>query len=252
MDIDWITQQLKTKNPTTPPIHYYPEVDSTNSAGKRCLATQTSPYFILAAQQSAGRGRLGRTFLSPAETGVYLTYVFKSPLARLQPGLLTTSAAVITAQSIQQVFHVEPAIKWVNDLYFNQHKVCGILAESVPLTATDVAIVLGIGINLQTPTALPTDLTAKVGGLDVPGNINALVVDLLAHLPELSQRYQTGVYLPYYRQHAFLTGKYVTLKLGDQLQSGYVQDVDDTGALILKTATGLQKFTAGEVQKVRF
>lgn len=248
----WLTQQLQQKLSNAPTLYYYPQIDSTNNEGKRLLTSKNKPYYVLSAQQTAGKGRLSRSFLSPAGTGVYLSYVFEQTLTELQPGLLTTSAAVITAQAIQQVFHVEPAIKWVNDLYLNDHKICGILAESVPITPGKVAVILGIGVNLQTPEKLPAELTAKVGGLNVPGNTDAFLLTLLSQLPNMVQTYQTGTYLTYYRKHAYLTGKTVTLNLGDRLITGVVQDVAANGALILQTPQGIQKFMAGEVQKVHF
>lgn len=234
------------------PLFYYSQIDSTNTEAHRCLTHQEAPFFVLAAQQTAGRGRLNRTFLSPPDTGFYLSYVFEQNLKQLNPGLLTTSAAVVTAQAIQTAFHVEPDIKWVNDLYLHQKKVCGILAETSPKSTEKVAIILGIGINLTTPFDLPKDLLEKVGGLDVPGNPTQLALELCLNLPKLVQTYTTGAYLPIYRQHAYLQNKTVLLKIGTTKISGKVVDITANGSLCLQTNQGLKNFSAGEVEKVFF
>lgn len=250
--IQEICQKTQLSPTSQPALFYYETIDSTNTTAKTLVSKTASPFFILADQQTAGKGRLNRQFLSPAGTGIYLTYTFDCPIAQLAPGLLTTSAAVVVAQAITQVFHVEPQIKWVNDLYLQTKKVCGILAETIPTTPGHVAVILGMGINLKTPTALPTALQNKVGGLNVPGNITDFCVTLLNALPQMVQTYQTGKYLSYYRQHAFLTHKRVALKIGAATTEGIVVDITDKGALILQTDAGQQIFNAGEVQKVYF
>lgn len=255
MSIDFASIEAKTKlGPKTVPAFFYqPRIDSTNTAAKRRIqAGTTLPFFLVASQQTAGKGRLQRPFVSPADTGIYLTYSFATAFSDLQPGLLTTSTAVAVCQAIEAVFHVKPAIKWVNDLYLRDKKICGILAESVPLDSQTAAVSIGIGINLKTPQHLDPALGQKVGGINAEGSVEALVSQLLLRLPELALTYQDGHCLAYYRTHAYLTDKTVVLRVGSALIAGKVRGIAANGALQLDTSQGLLSFESGEVQKVLF
>ncbi|GAF39222.1 biotin operon repressor [Agrilactobacillus composti DSM 18527 = JCM 14202] len=253
LDLAALQQQTQLNEHTTPTLYYSPTIDSTNTAAKRRVAAgQKPPFFIVASQQTAGKGRLNRAFYSPADTGIYLTYTFVGDLATLNPGLLTTSVAVIAAQAITKMFHVKPQIKWVNDLYLRDKKITGILCETTPINAQQVAVIVGMGINLKTPNNLAPDLAAKVGGIDAPGDVVALVADLLQALPKLAETYATGDYLPYYHQHAYLQGKTVILQTGATKVKGEVAGIAPNGGLELQTPQGLKTFDSGEVTRVLF
>ncbi|MCD2256116.1 biotin--[acetyl-CoA-carboxylase] ligase [Agrilactobacillus fermenti] len=237
----------------TPQLHFYETIDSTNIEAKRLLKKGASlPFFCIAEMQTAGKGRLNRVFQSPKGTGIYISYAFTANFADLQPGLLTTSVGVLVAQAIQHAYQVTPLIKWVNDLYLNQKKICGILTETLPLANHKAGVIIGIGLNLKTPASLPTDLAPKVGGINHKGDLNLLLAHICQGLPTLIRAYASGTYLPFYRQHAFLTGKTVTLAIGEQHIQGTVQGIRDDGALCLQTSTGVVAYEYGEVTKVYF
>ena len=143
-------------------IMVFDDIDSTNDEAKRMLEQETvdDGMYLIANHQTAGRGRQGHSFYSPADTGLYVSMV-RTDHDVLHPATLsklTLAAAVATAEAIEEAVGVSPKIKWVNDLYYRDRKVCGILTESVGwLDDRPRAVVIGIGINCST-TLFPEDL----------------------------------------------------------------------------------------------
>jgi len=239
-------------------LRVLPTVDSTNAYLKRHIMQTplTKPLVVVADTQTAGYGRSGRAFYSPEQTGIYLSIGL--PITDQQSfdaGLLTTSTAVVVAETLQQLFAVPVALKWVNDVLVNQHKVVGILAEGVtdPESSQLAAVVIGIGINLTTK-AFPDDLASKAGAVvtkQVAVTRNQVIQELLRRFFNCYPTYQTGDFMPMYRQLSMVIGQQVALKAGDQSYRGQVVDIDQTGALVVRLVTGqLQRFTSGEITKV--
>ena len=135
-------------------IEYHDSIDSTNNRAKE-LATQGCPAgtLVVANQQTAGRGRQGRPFYSPSGSGVYFSLVLRPGFALTDITAVTSYAAVCTAQSIEEVFGTPVQIKWVNDLFAQGRKCCGILTEAsiLPESGGIDYIVVGIGVNVSTP-----------------------------------------------------------------------------------------------------
>jgi len=132
------------------PVFVYPILDSTNTQGRRMLAEGLStPFVVVAHSQTAGKGRLGRSFYSPPNSGLYMTLVYTASGASGQAARATSAAAVAVCDAISEVCGKEAGIKWVNDLYLDGKKVCGILAEAIPC-AEGCHVILGIGVNLTT------------------------------------------------------------------------------------------------------
>ena len=135
-------------------IHKYKSLDSTNIKAKE-LAESGAPSgtVVIADMQTAGRGRLGRTFESPDNAGLYMSILLRPGLSENGMMLITTAAAVAVTRALQSLYNIDAEIKWVNDIYARDRKLCGILAEGLinPKTGKPDAIVLGIGINLKIP-----------------------------------------------------------------------------------------------------
>ena len=142
--------------PYPAPIHIYDTLQSSNLTAKQ-LALGGAPHgtLVLTAHQQAGRGRLGRRFESPAGKGVYLSLILRPALSAADAQSATISAAVAVARAVKALCGLELGIKWVNDLYYQGRKVCGILTEA----GTDMEsgqlewLVVGIGLNLITSPA---------------------------------------------------------------------------------------------------
>ncbi|MCR4954036.1 MAG: biotin--[acetyl-CoA-carboxylase] ligase [Treponema sp.] len=163
-------------------IEVFKEIDSTNTYAKRVLTecgnlrnvdgTLTSAgkkyhqSIIAAESQTAGRGRLGRTFVSPAKTGIYLSVIYAPVGGITNPAKITAFSAVAVCRAIKELYGIECQIKWINDIYAGGKKICGILTEGFTNfeTGTIESAIIGIGINMRdNPALFPTEV-AKVAG----------------------------------------------------------------------------------------
>lgn len=148
-------------------VDFFDKIDSTNTEGKRRIvsgdAKKLHRSVIVAAEQTEGRGRLGRKFYSPVNTGIYLSILY-SPGKISSPGLFTANAAVGVSRAIKKVYGVECGIKWVNDIFIGGKKICGILTEGVTDFESGMieAAVIGIGVNIMNNALLPQDVAGGV------------------------------------------------------------------------------------------
>lgn len=158
---------------------HFKKIDSTNAEALRRIEGESKngqdflralDQTVLAAdEQSSGRGRLKRAFYSPAKTGVYFTAIYAPQKEIQEPALLTASAAVAVCRSLKELFGVEAKIKWVNDIYLEGKKVCGILAEGhIDPNGKIDAAAIGIGINIY-PNDFPAEIAGRAGSV-LPDN----------------------------------------------------------------------------------
>lgn len=189
-------------------------VDSTNNICKeKANLGEPSGYVAVASSQSSGRGRKGRTFYSPADTGVYVSMMLR-PEDSHGAGFvnLTTMTAVAVCLAIESLTDKKASIKWVNDIYVDKRKVCGILSEaSYNLEDGRLdCVVVGIGINLYPPKNGFPDALAETAGsiLDKPGQLsrNKLVAEVLNNFMKLYNADDMS-YVDEYRNRSFVIGK---------------------------------------------
>lgn len=236
-------------------LQYFPSLPSTNSF-LRELALQGAPEgtVILADSQTCGRGRMGRSFFSPLNTGLYLSLLLRprdlSPEESLQ---ITTAAAAALCLAIEEVTGRQPKIKWVNDLYLKDRKISGILTEasfSMESGMLDFAV-LGVGLNLYPPLeGFPEELKEIAGALlekPQPGLKNRLTAAFLNRFGDLYTGRNFAEASRIYRSRSYLTGKAV-LAGGRQAQ---VLDITDRCQLLVKYDDGTEKaLSYGEVSIV--
>lgn len=239
-------------------VFLYDEIDSTNSQAKRYAAEAAGgapcPALFVARRQTAGRGRLGRSFYSPPDSGLYMTLLWRNDGSLDEAVAVTGAAAVATARAIAAVSGVEVGIKWVNDLYLRDRKLCGILTESTTPRPGETYIAVGIGINLTT-AAFPTDLRApaislsEVLPLDTPIDPSRLCGRVAGELLSLLDRRAliAPETLEEYRRRLILYGRRVTAVRGKETWEGVVRGVDDAYGLLLDTPSGLLTLCSGEV-----
>ena len=229
-------------------------VDSTNLLAKK-LAAQGVAHgtAVLAETQSAGRGRMGRTFLSP-QGGLYLSVILRpaSPAEDLLP--LTALLAVAACDAVEKTCAFRPQIKWLNDLVAKDKKVAGILTELV-LDANGAvsAAVCGIGINCLTAEeafspevrAMATSLSAVTGE---ETDRNTLAGRLISNFSRVLDPAQRAALMTQYRRDCMTLGKTVRVVRGEETYVATAQHVDDDGALWVLTETGeRKKVLSGEV-----
>lgn len=227
------------------------ETDSTNRVAKE-LAMQgaTEGTLVVAKRQSMGKGRLGRSFFSP-EGGVYMSMVLRPQIPAERAVLITTCAAVAVARAIEAVSEVTAGIKWVNDIYVNGKKVCGILAEAglSPVQEYPSYVVLGIGINVKRQS-VPEDLKEIVGCLEdsgAPVLKEDLIAAVWAEFAALYESLSTAVYMKEYKERSVLLGKEVTVFAPDGAYTAYVADIDEEGHLVIERDGKREELSFGEV-----
>jgi BirA family biotin operon repressor/biotin-[acetyl-CoA-carboxylase] ligase len=221
-------------------VHHEAMVASTNDWAKS-LAAAGAPEGTLcwADAQSAGRGRRGRSWLSPAG-GLYLSLVLRPALPPAAIPRLTLLAAVAVARAVGPA----AAIKWPNDVLLDGRKVCGILSE---IHGDPAAVILGIGVNVAPAPALTAVPTA--GSLPAPDRV-ALLRAILAQLDACYDGLLAGAWpalLDEWRARSCTLGQDVTVSGAFGQVQGRAVNVDADGALLLATADGPRRFLAGEV-----
>lgn len=230
------------------------ETASTNGDLK-ILAQRGAPHgrVILAKRQTAGRGRLGRSFFSPDGTGLYLSVLLRPDCTAEDCGRITQTAAVAACRAAQKFCKDEVQIKWVNDLYRNGKKICGILTEGEtdPVTGKLSYAVVGAGFNLCPPKeGFPAELREIAGTLQDSFDPNLrlrLAAEFLNELETLLLRPFSEI-LDEYRKKSLLTGKRVFSPTNAFHGTATVLGIDEDGGLILRLQDGtLRTLTYGEV-----
>ena len=234
-----------------------PTVPSTNALVRE-KASQGCPEgcVIIACEQTAGRGRYGRQFFSPADTGVYLSLLLRpTAYSPRQATCLTAAAAAAMCQAIEAVTRQHPGIKWVNDIFLHGKKVCGILTEAaVGLeTGTLNYMVLGAGINVYLPTdGFPEEIQSIAGALlehSTPEAKNRLVGEFLNRFWEFYTHPERKEYLEDYRARSLAIGRNVTVLSAGQKVSAYAYGIDDDFRLLVRYENGeTEALSYGEIR----
>ena len=218
-------------------IFLFPSIDSTSSEAKRhAMGGGTIPALFLAEEQSAGRGRMGRSFFSPKSTGIYLSILIKTDDKLSDPITATTASAVAVRRAILAVTGRSVGIKWVNDLYFAGKKICGILAESF-FVGQERFLIVGVGINLST-VDFPEELREKAGSLfSCETNLrDALAAELAKNLWEILTTPHD--FMNEYRAASIVLGQAITYCQNGVERSGVAEAIDDLGRLTVRHEDG--------------
>ena len=238
-----------------PPIgttECYEEITSTNDRAK-VLALAGAPHFSLvtALEQSQGRGRFSRTFYSQKGAGLYCSLILRPNCSPLMIPRITAMAAVAVSRAIEKFIPQKVGIKWVNDLWLGEKKICGILTEGAitPDGALEYAV-LGIGVNVlktdfpQEISHIATDIETETG-VKIP--LFVLLCEIMSILFHLLDDLESGAFLDEYAQRSVLTGKTVTLRRGDEVLTGEVTRIGDMGELCLLVDGREIAISSGEV-----
>lgn len=229
------------------------EIDSTNNRAK-ALAAQGAAHgtLVLARRQTGGRGRFGRRFHSPESGGIYMSFVLRPQLPAEKAVLVTSMTAVAVARAIERLADVRVQIKWVNDLYINGRKICGILCEAgmdFESGQLEYAVV-GIGVNTAQMT-FPEELqniATSVGnecGRDI--SKNQLIAEICACMEEEYARLADGGFMAESRARSNVIGRKIVVIRGNERFSARALDIDDQGGLVIETQNGVQTVRSGEI-----
>ena len=231
-------------------------VDSTNSVClEKAAEGEREGYVAVAGSQSAGRGRRGKAFFSPAESGIYMSLLLR-PVGLTEDQVLhfTTMAAAAVSEAIEAVSDKTAEIKWVNDVFVNGKKVCGILSEaSYGIQDRNLeCVVIGIGINAYEPSDGFPAAIADVAGcvFDEPkaGLKNRLAAEILNRFMAYYKKLPDTPYSAEYIKRSMVTGKDVTVHKGKEQVPAHVLGIDEEFGLKVAYEDGtVEVLRSGEI-----
>ncbi len=220
------------------PIIVFKTIDSTNSEAKRlALNGALHGTVIIAEEQTNGRGRKGKSFFSPPKTGIYASFILKPKVNIDDAQMVTIYAAVSVCNVIENLTNLNPKIKWVNDIYLNGKKICGILTEAISdfESGTVDFIIVGIGVNFSTKQEdFPKEIQDIAGSLpktNISRNqfIAALIDEMLKNANCIFQNNLIDLY----KEHSLMLGKEIIYQKNLQTLYGKVLDINERGNLVV-------------------
>ncbi len=227
-------------------IVVYDVIDSTNAEAKRLAISGEEDAVIIADCQTEGRGRLGRSFYSPKGNGIYMSFLIKGDFPEEQSVLLTTATSVIVCRAIENTEGIYPQIKWVNDLYLDGKKVCGILAEAIRNSDNDIEyVIIGIGINCEGedfPDEIK-DIAGSLGGVDR----NRLAAAIINGMENIKAMIADNNFIDEYKKRSLVIGKRINV-LNFGIGEAEAIDIDKSGGLVIRTSNGeIKTLSSGEI-----
>ena len=248
-------EMLKKHLKATGDIKIFKELESTNTTAKQD-AEKGAPEgsVIIALSQTGGKGRLGRSFYSPDGSGIYFSLILKPKFAPEDITFITPLAAVAVCYAIESLTTKKPQIKWVNDIFINNKKVCGILSEGAfaPDGKALKYIILGIGINLYAPkNGFPEEIKTIAGSVlesNEVVDINLLLAGIINNFFELYKNLKSTDTVEAYRNRLLLKNQKVNYLKNGEENVGTVLDIDEAFRLVIKTESGEREhLQSGEV-----
>lgn len=236
-------------------VTVFETVTSTNTIAKeRAASGAANGTVIIANRQSAGRGRRGRSF-SSAGDGIYMSLVLKPKIDFPHASLITAATAVAVRDAVASVCGKSCGIKWVNDLFLNGKKICGILTEAV----TDMesggidSVIVGIGINFSgRPEDMPDELREIAGFIfenEAPTvTRNVLAAEVIKNLLRESESLEERGFIDSYRKHSTVIGQRIEFRRGAEMLTATALGIDENGGLEVLRDDGVREtISAGDV-----
>lgn len=231
------------------------KVTSTNALLKQEAADGAGEgTVIVAAEQTAGRGRFTRSFFSPGDSGVYMSILLRPRISADSAVLITTAAAVAVAEAAEVLSGRKADIKWVNDVLIGNKKICGILTEAALNLESGMLdyAVLGIGVNVYEPeSGFPEEIKDKAGavfekrGKDLRSRLAAEIIKrFFVYYDSLSNK----TFLDSYRRRCTLINREITVISGSVTKNAQALGIDDSCRLHVKYSDGTDSFlSSGEI-----
>lgn len=228
-------------------IEAFKSVGSTQEIAKKSdWDSSEKPLVIIANEQKDGHGKYGRSFYSPANTGIYFSLIV--PPYQITPGLFTTGIAVSIYKALMNYFpNKDLQFKWVNDLYLAGKKIGGILIEK-----ENDRLVCGVGLNVST-VQFPKSLKEVASSINQDNFVEreyllaAIINQIIQDIPS----YNNGQHLTLYREKSLLLNQSVNIKVNNGFFDGIATDITDNGELVLQNSTRRYIINSGEVTKIR-
>lgn len=247
---DYLKDELKNKIK----IEALEKTTSTNSLVKEKARENDEGLVIVAGEQSEGRGRMGRSFFSPGDSGVYMSILLKPEIKPEDAVQITTAAAVSVCKALESMGVYNSKIKWVNDIYICNRKVCGILTESSFNSESRMLdfAVLGVGINIyEAEEGFPDEIKDIAGAVfsERKENLrNKFIAEFINVFFEYYNTLSSKKHLKEYKEKSFVLGKEITIIQGENTRVGKAIDIDENCNLLVKLPDGkTEKLCSGEI-----
>ncbi len=250
MDKKVLEQYLNSKLNIT----IFNELDSTNNYLKKIGSNgEKENQLVIAESQTGGRGRMGRSFYSPNGTGIYFSLLLHPKFSAEKSLFLTVMAAVSVAEAVMKYNKNDVKIKWVNDIYIDGKKVCGILTEGAINSdkMLDYAVV-GIGINVIAPENDFPDNIKDIATAIFPGKAEANIKEkIIAEVVNKFFDMYNGIdtdFVKRYKEYSYLTGKDINIISGETVRPATVIDITDDCHLLVKNENDeIEEISSGDV-----
>lgn len=216
-------------------IYNYSSVTSTNTMLKNLFEKGTPEFSLVVADtQTEGRGRLGRTFYSPEKTGIYFSILLKPNFTISESTKLSALTATAVCDAIKKLTELNPEIKWINDIYLNNQKVCGILTEASSNFESGELnyVIIGIGINIST-TYFPDNISDSVGSLNCSISRSQLIGEIVNNIITIYKSFNDTSHINKYRQYLNIINKSISFKHNNKLYTGKAVSINDDGRLLV-------------------
>lgn len=236
-------------------IHVFDTLESTSLTAKQLsLDGADNGCTVIANKQTAGRGRMGRSFFSPPDSGIYMSIVLRPNFPVEDGVLITTLASVAVCCAIENVMGAFPKIKWVNDLLLNGKKICGILAEAVtnPENGSLEFVILGIGVNyaeVQVPDELKEIVGFLQGETSDTMTRDRLIAEILKQIIYHIENIGDKSIIEEYKKRSAVLDKNIEIHRHDgEVTHAVAVDIDDRGGLVVRMCDGTeQTLNTGEI-----
>ena len=241
-------------------IIVHDKINSTNTLAKE-IASAGAEHgtVIIADMQTEGRGRLGRAFVSPKGKGIYMSIIIRPDFSIETASLITSAVACGVSVAVEKICGHEVKIKWVNDLYMNGRKICGILTEAslgMEMKSLDYAVI-GIGINVRSAEeSFSHDLRISATSIEdetsVKPDRNRLCAEIINSLEKYLSEIETRNFINEYRRREILTGNMITANVNGSTITAFAEGIDGNANLIVRFADGTVKhLSSGEANLCR-
>lgn len=229
-------------------VYVYDTVTSTNDVARE-LCSDDGCILVVADGQTNGKGRQGKSFFSPHDSGLYFSLAIDTDSPAFDFTGVTCAVAVAVSRAVLKVAETETKIKWVNDLYLGDRKVCGILVQAVNENGRIRKLIIGVGINIST-IDFPDEIKDIAGSLGKNVDRNVLTAESVNNILDLIFA-KSEEYIDEYRSKSNVIGREITYIQNGISHTATAVDIDQKGGLIVRNAKETITLTSGEIS-VRF
>ena len=226
-------------------------IDSTNIYAKKIVPSITKNTIIISNSQTSGQGKFGKKFFSPANTGIYMTIILKDTIKTKNVFSITFLCALAVCKAIEKLTDIKPKIKWINDIFINNKKCCGILTECETDLKKKISknIIAGIGLNVNT-MKFPKELKNIATSLQNHIDRNIIISEIINNFFKFYNNLTIKQIIEKYKKYCFVLDKDIYYTRNNIKYIAKVVDINKFGNLIIKDIDGKLKVLEYEEIKI--